>query len=495
MIIRVSSQDRPRPAVTVAMPLFAMVAAAAIAAAGWLLCLGPTTRPAFVFDDSYITLANALALHGTSKFASPPLSGSTSIVHVLLVALLTLIMPAESALAASNLLATAAYALGIMRLAAAFGLRPPTALLFAVLGCSGGYTALHLFNGLETGLALAAIVWSIDFFVRGDRRRLALAAGILPCIRPELGVWSVIALAFDWRARRAQGEPRRALLATVAVAMAGALPFLLAAWLAAGSPIPDTIAAKKWFFAEDCNDIEWRAATIFGALGPWAAGLGAIAFGALAMPMSRLGRGALLFAAIFFLALWINLPGAAGHNECRYLYVFVPFLLAALMQLLGRIDIGDRMRLALTAIMLVPALAVNLPTAVLRAGELRAFTEEHRYPVAAWLDANTPTGARIMLHDAGYPGYAAHRQLIDFIGLKSPQNIAMHREITHRSCGEDRAAAIAAIMRSSHPDYLVLLNAWDAIYGFSAGLAQQGIVLRTVRADPAGYSIYRVPPL
>lgn len=461
---------------------------------GWLLNYGATMTPWFIYDDSYITLANALALKGEgSHFASPALTGATSIAHAVLVAAIASVAPPEFALGLSNALATVVYVVGLVRLAEKFDQSRLVSIGIALIGTSTAYTSLHLYNGLETSLALAATTWSLVFLAANKPHPLALTCAILPWIRPELVAWSGVALSLNFYTNRNSHDFFRTMGQALILFTLATSPFLILCWANTGSPIPLTMSAKKYFFAESCAPDDWRNDVTIRSIVGWTSGLWLTALGFIALPFSNVGRGVLIFITIFIAAYWLNFPGALSHYDHRYLHVLVPFLLFSTLHILKRIAIKRRLpAIALIVVLLTPNLAINVPNVQLRAAEGRSFSEKHLAPVTYWTNEHTPLNSTILVHDAGYVGYAAKRKLVDFVGLKTPAAITAHQTYTHPSCGEKRALAIAEIIQATASDYLVILNEWNRIFNITEGLSKQDIRIKEVFHDQFGYNIYRI---
>jgi hypothetical protein len=124
----------------------------------------------------------------------------------------------------------------------------------------------------------------------------------------------------------------------------------------------------------------------------------------------------------------------------------------------------------------------------------RRFTSGELAVVADWCNRNLPPDATLLVHDAGYISYATRFRLTDMVGLKTPGNIPFHVNGTWRTCGAGRGAAVAAIAREQHPDYLVMLRGWDRIYRITDGLRAAGFRLDELRHVREGYEVYRLTP-
>ena len=125
------------------------------------------------------------------------LNGATSIVHLALIALLLLALPPPFALYGAMWLGVLAYALGLVRLCQVGRVPPLAAPLVVLAGLLIGQGPYQLTNGLETGLAMAAVVWALALALEDTARRSRLLAGLcgtLPFVRPELGLLGLLLL-------------------------------------------------------------------------------------------------------------------------------------------------------------------------------------------------------------------------------------------------------------------------------------------------------------
>ena len=267
-----SSQTRPAacadPACTTPRPgaLFGAVSEDLQRRVCWIAALAPLVAGlllalpgglAFPIDDAYITLHNVDVLQSGAdrNFAgASALHGATSPLHLALVAAAALLLPLPLASLLVCLLGAALYGLGLARLTFALGGSVRLAAMATGLGVLACATPFHLLNGLETGLAMAAITWSLLLAMRPPEPwRLPLLCGLLPFLRPELSLLSVLLLArHAWlggRADSARGIARW-LLRDAALALLAAAPWLLWNFVSMGQLIPATVSAKAYYFAE-----------------------------------------------------------------------------------------------------------------------------------------------------------------------------------------------------------------------------------------------------
>jgi hypothetical protein len=115
-------------------------------------------------DDPYIIQhsIHGLFLGYEDRFiGGQPLDGITSPAFLLPIVLLSTILPSIWAHALINAAAAVLYIAGVFRFAISAGLPTIWAALIAALGTLAGLTLWQLFNGLETGLAMAAVIWTL----------------------------------------------------------------------------------------------------------------------------------------------------------------------------------------------------------------------------------------------------------------------------------------------------------------------------------------------
>jgi hypothetical protein len=454
--------------------------------------------PIFGVDDAYITLHNAQVLWWGKdpQFHSSALAGSTSLIHLLAVATWIPLVGPLWAMHTAAWIGVLLYALGLLRLAEVEGASLAGALLLLGCGLLVGEIPHHLMNGLETGWALAGITWALA--AARDRRRptgweLPVLCGVLPFLRPELialsGLLMLVRLAGLLRSLRGRALAREAAR-QVGLFAAAAAPCMLIYTVAIHSPFPTTIAAKRFWFAEGCWPPATKHKVVSSALRSFQQTLGFIAIAGVLCFVSGVGWAALVFSAILVGAYYLEFPGALGHYEQRYLYPLVPLILFGAASLLGRRQAVIR---AAGLLLLGVGLAQSLVNLVPRWRNHLATCDFTRYEldgVARWVDEHVPKNEPVLVHDAGYIGFATHNRLFDVVGLKTPANIAEHARLTWPSCGARRNDAIAQINEKIGPRWVVVLKGWDKIFGITRSIRAAGHEL-TLRRDGA-YEVYEV---
>jgi hypothetical protein len=421
-------------------------------------------RPAFLYDDAYITLQNALALWNGGDPHYPDalsLSGATSPFHLLIVAGLLTFLPPEWALLTSCLAGTGVYAAALWALARGEGLTRPESAAIICAGLGVGMLSQHLVNGLETSWTLAGVTWAIKCARTASTPGFAAVCATLPFIRPELVILAT-ALLLD-RAVRQKSEAGTLAIATVAAIA----PWLILMFVTTGGLVPTTLAAKRDWYAEGCWSVARRATVVGTGIWLWLRSCAFLSFGVLGLSRVRIGRVA-AGAMVVTIIIWsTQVPDVLyGYQRHRYYVPFVPLLI------LGTLMLGARVRRLLTygaaalAVITTAAVVRLEPAAIAGAQSLRTRV----------VDTLKSRGARrVMVHDAGYLAYAdAAPTLIDMVGLKTPAAAALNHRLTGPSCGARRGDALAALATETAPDYLVVWEPWDQFFAVTDNLRRSG---------------------
>jgi hypothetical protein len=472
-------------------PYWLLGLAVLVAAAAWTVAFG---RPVFPLDDAYITLHNAQVLReGTDpNYGVSPLIGATSSAHLLLVAALAGLVGISWGGAAATWLSIALYLSGLLFVARRCALPSLETAALLVLGACSGMSAYHLLNGLETGLAMAAVVWAMAFAAGPPTRLLPALLGVMPFIRPELSLLAgPLFIRQAWM--RWRGGTPHAIIDDLAVLTLAAAPWLVWIWLETGSIIPQSIAAKRAYFAQAEQPWLVKAFLTFQALGPFVWHVGPLLLGLFALGKAPAGRIALLFIAAVLVLFGAAMPGGLHHNDSRYLYVLSPLLIVGLAHLgIQPAYRGWSWRTVLVVAAALYAIATT-PMHLQRYVDDIAFTRTEHEGLAEWVQRNLPARARIAVHDAGYLAFATDRQLIDIVGLKTPNSRRVHEARTAPSGGADRGAALAQILLETQSEYVIVLRQWDSIFAITDGLRAAGVELAPVRTDGA-YQVFRIRP-
>lgn len=460
--------------------------------AAWYYWIG---HPDFPLDDAYIVRHSVQGLLDGVESAFPgssPMTGVTSPAHVLMVAAFATFAPTPYAQVIATGVALLLYVTGVYAVGRAYGLNPNWSRLLTLASIISGSVVFQTLNGLETSLAMAAVAWAIALFAAQTHTyRRYLLLSILPFIRPELAVLS--ALFFLQGISQQKGEASTAAFKATGYCALGAVPFVVFLLITTGTPIPNTLAAKTYFFAEGCASFTAKAYVALQALVGFCQQLGIIAAGFVAVLFTRLRWIALTFMATFIAAYILRLPGGLFHNYHRYLYPLLPICMAGLAAWAAhhspRVAISGKAVIALGILWSAAQIPSSWATYV---HDLRSMRVDQA-SVAAWLDAHADPNQPTLIHDAGYLSATGKRQLFDLVGLKSPMAVEVHKSTTWASCGR-RPDAIATIAAASRAKYLVVAEDWDRIFLLTSSLLHQGWQVQ--RADPdrpsQRYQIYEI---
>ena len=497
--------------------------------------------PIFPLDDAYITMHNAQVLrtgHDPNYLGVPALIGATSSVHLVLAALMQTFLKPEWGQEVCSWLGVLVYATGLVKLGCANRASLTQTLLLITAGLIAGKTTFQLFNGLETGLAMGAVAWSLALesethlnshskietetettnegeiresspklkrfhevanqrsFTQTSYRFSLVLLGTLPFIRPELWILTILLLAYRGFQRfRAIGTlPERVgnFAIDIAFVGAGAAPWLILAICNTGSPFPQTIAAKRAFFTS-----YWRPQFVFGAYMRFIAWnfysqIGALFLGALLLTLKNRGRVVFAFLTLFALAYLSTLPGSLTWNQYRYLYLLLPMALFGFALCFQNQTIFIR-RIANALLLAGVFQAVCAYPA--NQQQLSVFCEFDRRELLGardWCVENLPPESVIVIHDAGAISCETTFHLVDLVGLKTPESAEINKQIILPSNGTRRVEALETILRRSHATYLILQKNWNLVYKYTGGLKERGWKVEPLRGEQGDYQVYRV---
>lgn len=446
----------------------------------WLYTRSVGGDPIFPVDDAYISLHNAEVLltgDDTQFVGTPALVGSTSALHVVLSAVFQLFFTPLWAHWVVMCLGFLAFALSVLRLGFVLGASAPEALLLVAASMVLGQMPHQLANGLETSWALAGLTLAIAAArdTTGPRWQLPVLCALLPYLRPELvvvsGLLMLQRLVDDLRTGGRTDARRTARIFATTLA-----PWVLLYLVTVGSIYPNTIQAKKFFFAEGCWDPAIRLQKVRDMFDAFGKELGYIGYASVLLALTLTGWVGIVFGLVFAFAYYENLPGALGHYEQRYMYVLVPWVLYAVGSLIAKRHLATR---AVAVALLLVAIVQNKAQLEARwefHKLCNAFTRVELDGVATWL-VNNAAHQKILLHDAGYVGYFVDAPMADLVGLKTPASIPHHETLTWAQCGAGRPQAIHEIALHEQPRFVVVLAAWDGIYRLTEGLRARGWTL------------------
>jgi len=453
----------------------------------------------FPLDDAYIILHNAaVLLTGVDHnyIGTSALYGTTSPVHLALTALFIKMgfSSPEIALLTLNWVYIVIYSIGICRLAILYQLNFIQTAFCLFLTLYTGLIPYQLLNGLETGLALGIITWTLVFLSEPltDFRRVCILflCATMPFIRPELFFFSSLIIIY---LLTKQFELHNVLKYLGAILLF-ASPWLAWMFTTTGAIYPLTIKAKSAFFANAL----YSPAVFFHAIG--------IFINIISLPFTLLivflwtsskmiGKIILGFMLIFLTVYLLTNPLLMTQNYDRYLYIFIPFLVFGCIN--GLRD--SRTPVYITAnMLLVFAFIFQIilsPQFITHVYIENIYNERNQLlDIIKWCKKNIPSNATILIQDAGYIAYASHYKLVDIVGLKSPVSLYYHQLLTYPSDGKLRTEAISRIAHHTGGEYLILTPEWEKSFHITDDLKKLGWTIKLLYQGVGnnGYLIYKI---
>ncbi|MEO0560566.1 MAG: hypothetical protein AAF125_00530 [Chloroflexota bacterium] len=389
-------------------------------------------------DDVYIHFQYATGIAAGDFYVYndglPPSSGATSLLYPYLLAFGRLLGLRGLSLGwwalALGYTALVASSVAVVRLVLLGGLGRFGAGLMALVFAGTGAVGWHYSSGMETGLLIAFMLWTLVGLVERRLWLTVLCATLMAITRPEGAIMAVVVTSvvvlFWWRSigylalwgvlpAAALGlQPLVNLLATGSSTAAGSSAKSIL------SAVPPDIEAQAWQILSNFGRMWWELFT------GWSAREGLyLPVGLLALALVGAGLyvwrswswplGLVLLGWLLGVTAAVSTLDPAFWHFKRYQ---MP-VMALLFPLAGwtLAHFSPRWRVGAFA-MLVGSAAVSLtvyfaPAYSLNVGYLRA----QQIPMAQWLRDNTQEDAVVAVHDVGLMRYLGERTTIDMVGL------------------------------------------------------------------------------
>lgn len=416
----------------------------------------------FPLDDSWIHLHFARNIAEGLGFAynpGTPVAGSTAPLWTLLLALgVVALGPSLAVAKALGIAAAAAAAIVLRHAALAWGASRGGALGAAVgLGWTGAM-AWGALSGMEVTLAALLVAAALLTHARGRETWTALFAALAALARPE-AVILIPLLAF------AGPRPVRRVLLFTAIAAVVLAPAVLFSLATVGRLVPATAAAKVgggllgWLSGiREPAHTTWiaRPWAFLGGWVGWLATTNWLLPFALAPALVLVWRCAGRALGVPALALVLHPLAMAllapyrdpAFQEGRYSIHLLPlaFLVAA-------VALGPRLtwpRAVLLGVYLALAL-VALPAAASRYGWAVQNINAMQVHLGRWVDQHLPRRETIAVNDIGAIAYVSRREVLDLMGLVTPDILA------YRRAGE---AGVMRYLVERCPGHVIVFPAW-----------------------------------
>jgi hypothetical protein len=462
--------------------------------------------PIFPFDDGYIYLHNAQVLHlgyDPNYPGVPALAGSTSPIYLLLVSLLLFILSPLWALQTAVWLGILCYALGLIKLAFNYSASLLQTFCFLLIGLTLSTIPFHLLNGLETGWALAGMVWLLAYMNQPQHRLIRnLLCGSLPYLRPELIIFSSLFLLWEAYQHQKTTTSFRQFIkqwsVDIGIAISAALPWLIWLWLNTGSIVSTSMLAKHAFYLSNAYDLTTSFYYFIFILLSFIQTMGFINFvGMLTLgTLTPNGRWAIIVLALFLFINFTYMPATSGANNVRYLQIYLPLLLFCLITAIKHQQTLIRYGANILLIITTLSSLVFFPNHWQFYVQRTQSTTMQLAHISNWCAQNLPPRAVLLINDAGYISFTTSFHLIDLVGLKSPNIIHYYQAVKTTDPQIRHATVIAAIIRDQHPQYLILPTLAEQTLNLTQHLEPLGWHLQSIRNDTSdGYYVYKIVAL
>ena len=418
----------------------------------------------FPLDDSWIHLhfaRNLAAGAGFSYNPGTPVAGSTAPLWTLLLGAGAFVAAPSLAMAkAVGIIATVGAALVTRRAALAWGARSEVALVAAVALVWMGPVTWGALSGMEVSLAALLVAAALLAHARDHALASAVCAALAVLARPE----ALLLVPFLVAARPLTIR-RIALFALVTIVIVA--PAVLFSLKTAGTPYPATAAAKvEGGLVGWLGGVREPAALTFvrrpaAFFTEWIVWLTTIHWllpialvPALVLTWQHAGRalGLVTLALVAHplgMALLAPYRGPA-FQEGRYSIHLLPLAVLVLAVAFGRHAPRRWAAPAIFAAWLAVAAMTLLPAAT-RYGWAVQNINAMQVHLGRWADAQLPKNARIALNDIGAIAFFSRRDVIDLMGLVTPEIIPYRRR------GE---SGVMEYVSETCPEYLIIFPAW-----------------------------------
>ncbi|MBS1718150.1 MAG: hypothetical protein JSS72_10520 [Armatimonadetes bacterium] len=458
-------------------------------------------EPSFPVDDAYITLHNAQVMHwgyDPNYAGIPALYGATSAVHLMVMYLGLFLLKPLDAMYVVTWLGALLYIHGIATLVFDAKGTALQALLISLIGVVCADTAFQILNGMETGLGLAAGMWTIVYFGRTGRTNriiFGLLLGTIPFVRPEFIAFSGLCIVGTFAKSLFQGRPLGPSIATT-VKVASLAAVAMTPWIAlylvnTHHIIPPTLPAKRYYFAEETLGKSGQDAYVYAATTDFKRLLGGVWVAGYAMVFSYIGIIGRVFFSVFLDGYRRMYPVELTSYGHRYLYIWVPCLMIGLTNITRWKNY--KVVNLLFAYLLWSALMHVKDESYGTFQSYRAAcrnTDVELVGVADWCNQNLPKDSLIVIHDAGFFSYATKFHLIDLVGLKTPYCVERHKRWTWHNGDPGRRLAVSEIIKHYRPQYAVFLMNWTSGFKLAEGIRMAGYEPVVIRSGV--YCVYRL---
>lgn len=452
--------------------------------------------PVYTLDDAYIVqhaINNLVNFQSETVFLdSPHNSGLTSIVHVGLITLIAFFIDINWSQFIVASLSYILFLVTVFTYSQRVVKATSTSLFVTILAAISGFVIEQFFNGLETGMLIFLISLTLMLFRDGiPSNKLAYALlPVLPFVRPELIILSGV-ICFRAAFLYLKHKQHKEFLSAFIVLGISSICVASYSIYFTGNVLPNTAGAKTYYFAESCKRINEKILYLLPGITNFAATLGGLSVGFVAILFTRLRSIFIPFALIFYLLYLIEFPGGVHHNNYRYQYVFYAFAVFGVVEFLA-LDWVAKYRKYISIILVIAGL-ISFPEKLETLNNAIQFTKNENFTVGEWVKDNISKDDVILIHDAGYISTVSNSKLVDLVGLKTSYATGVNKLTRWQSCGND-PRAIDAIATKFNAKYFVVLGVWDNIFQLTESLRVMGwkVEIADTSRDGAAYRVYKI---
>jgi arabinofuranosyltransferase len=442
----------------------------------------------FPLDDSWIHLHFARNLAEGAGFAynpGQPVAGSTA-------PLWTLLLAAGAAVAGPSVamakILGAACALGAAvltrRAAQAWGATPGVAMVAGIGLLWTGPMAWGALSGMEVTLAALLVAASLRAHAARHDWLTAALAGLAVAARPESAL-----LLPGWLLAKPATPRRIAAFGLLSVAVMA--PMIAFSYATVGAPYPATAAAKveggligwlagvreplattlvgrPWTFAREWVVWLWTAHPVLPLL----------LLPAIVLTWWRRGPALGVVALVLVVhplgMAWLAPYRGPSFQEGRYSIHLLPLAFVVVAAGLGT-NLRRWWRPAVLAWLLLAVWTLG-PASQRYAWGVQNI-EAMQVTIGRWVDANVPHGGRLAVNDIGAIAYVSRREIIDLMGLVTPEILPYRRQ------GED---GVIRFVRQACPDYVIIFPTWFPRLAARGDLLEPVYRIRLDRVEVSG---------
>ncbi len=434
-----------------------------------------------VFDDSYITLkfaSNFFKYNGITYDGISYLTGATSPLHIILVALVGLFFKLETASLLVGIIFFVFSSLIVYLWTLTIYNDRGIALLAGVLMSTSGWLVFDSLNGLEsTTFIFFSLLTFYLFYAYEHKIHYIIPLFLSILTRPE--GWFVACALFIWQVIQYVNHKDKRILRCLATSLGVFIllivPYFIFALHSTGSLLPGTAFSKGIFFDEAylslTNKIVYfkHCLSLFYKTFLYPAPF-------FILPFVLFARRVIFipylwfYGSIFYVLYFLIFPGATKHYWCRYQHIFIPLIIIAISA--GAVELlkmCKRKTLAISMTVLVASsLIYNQSISFMKvekiySGEIES-TKKTLMNLAIWLKDNTPEDSLIVLHDIGVVGYFSDRKIIDLVGLTNPEVSKYYWDRSSKRLYSFSERRIIDYLKEKKPDYLVMIPEWDRYF-------------------------------